>query len=210
MNTTYYPSDEDYEVGEVTLSLRVTNSGVTKSDALHLNLYKSLSVYAGEDGFSGITRPLLLDQAEAYNYDSLCWHSLGDGRFEDSLTLQTLYYPGEIDKDRGFVELVLEAWSYCGIVSDVVRFDLFKDYTLEGLKKLITTYELTHLIVDEPEYYSNSDYIDMLSSEMDVIVLAGNDVNLGAGSKAVIMKKISVHWKSPTEVSLAAIISAEG
>ena len=132
LNTTYYPSDEDYEVGEVTLTLRVTNSGVTKSDALHLNLYKSLSVYAGEDGFSGITRPLLLDQAEAYNYDSLCWHSLGDGRFEDSLTLQTLYYPGEIDKDRGFVELVLEAWSYCGIVSDVVRFDLFKDYTLEG------------------------------------------------------------------------------
>ena len=132
LNTTYYPSDEDYEVGEVTLTLRVTNSGVTKSDALHLNLYKSLSVYAGEDGFSGITRPLLLDQAEAYNYDSLCWHSLGDGRFEDSLTLQSLYYPGEIDKDRGFVELVLEAWSYCGSVSDVVRFDLFKDYTLEG------------------------------------------------------------------------------
>ena len=61
--------------------------------------------------------------------------------------------------------------------------------TLEGLKKLITTYELTHLIVGESEYYSNSDYIDMLSSEMDVIVLAGNDVNLGAGSKAVIMKK---------------------
>ena len=59
----------------------------------------------------------------------------------------------------------------------------------EGLKKLVTTYELTHLIVGELEYYINGDYIDMLSSEMDVIVLAGNDVNLGAGSGAVIMKK---------------------
>jgi hypothetical protein len=89
-------------------------------------------VYAGEDGFCGMNQSLVLDQAEAYNYDSLRWHSLGDGRFEDSLALQTLYYPGEMDKDQGFVELVLEAWSFCGNASDVVRFDLFKDYSLEG------------------------------------------------------------------------------
>jgi hypothetical protein len=30
------------------------------------------------------------------------------------------------------VELVLEAWSFCGHSSDVVRFELFKDYALEG------------------------------------------------------------------------------
>ena len=132
LRTTYYPSEEDYEAGEVTLSLRVTNSGVTKTDALRLELYKALSVYAGEDGFSGINRPLLLEQAEAYNYDSLRWHSMGDGHFEDSLALQTLYYPGELDKEQGYVELELEVWSFCGHASDVVRFELFKDYSLEG------------------------------------------------------------------------------
>ena len=132
LRTIYYPSDEDYEAGEVTLTLRVTNNGVTKSDALHLELYKALSVYAGEDGFSSMNQPLLLDQAEAINYDSLRWHSLGDGRFEDSLTLQAVYYPGELDKEQGYVELELEAWSFCGHASDVVRFDLFKDYSLEG------------------------------------------------------------------------------
>lgn len=132
LRTTYFPSDADYDAGEVTLTLRVTNSGVTKTDAFHLGLYKALSVYAGEDGFSGMNHPLLLDQAEAYNYDSLRWRSLGDGHFEDPMTLQTLYYPGELDKEQGYVELVIDAWSFCGNASDVVRFDLFKDYSLEG------------------------------------------------------------------------------
>ena len=132
LRTIYYPSDEDYEAGEVMLTLRVTNNGVTKSDALHLELYKALSVYAGEDGFSSMSQPLLLDQAEAINYDSLRWHSLGDGRFEDPLALQAVYYPGELDKEQGYVELELEAWSFCGHASDVVRFDLFKDYSLKG------------------------------------------------------------------------------
>ncbi len=132
LRTYYYPSEADYDVGEVTLTLRVTSNGTIKTDVMHLDLYKALDVYAGEDGFSGIDRPLYLDQAEAYNYDSLRWHSSGDGRFEDSLALQTVYHIGDLDKERGYVELVLEAWSFCGYAFDVVRFDLFKDYSLEG------------------------------------------------------------------------------
>ena len=132
LQTVYYPSDADYEAGEVTLTLRVTSNGTTKTDALHLRLYQTLGVYAGENGFSGMNHPLTLDQAEAYHYDSLRWRSMGDGRFEDPLALHTLYYPGELDKEQGYVELMLEAWSFCGYSSDVVRFDLFKDYSLEG------------------------------------------------------------------------------
>ena len=132
LSTSYYPSDEDYDAGEVTLTLSVTNNGMTKTDAMHLELHKALSVYAGEDSYSGINRPLLLQQAEVLNQDSLLWHSMGDGHFEDSLALQTLYYPGERDKEQGYVELELEAWSFCGHASDRVRFELFKDYALEG------------------------------------------------------------------------------
>jgi hypothetical protein len=132
LSPVYYPSEADYDTGEVTLTLRVISNGITKTDAMHLDLYKALSVYAGEDGFSGMNRPIHLDQADASNYDSLRWHSSGDGRFEDSLALQTVYYPGTLDKEQGFVELVLEAWSFCGYASDVIRFDLFKDYSLEG------------------------------------------------------------------------------
>ncbi len=81
---------------------------------------------------------------------------------------------------------------YSAMITDMetsLGITIHRSDTIEGLKKLITTYELTHLIVGELEYYINSDYIDMLSMEMDVIILAGNDVELGAGSRAVIMKK---------------------
>ena len=132
LRTTYFPSDADYEAGEVTLILRVVSNGIAKTDALQLHLYKALDVFAGNDGFSGLDRPLMLDQAEAYNYDSLLWRSMGDGHFLDSMALNTVYYPGPADKAQGYVELVLEAWSFCGHVSDVVRFDLFRDYSLEG------------------------------------------------------------------------------
>ncbi len=132
LNTKYYPSEADFDAGEVTLTLQVTSNGVTKADALHLTLYKALNVFAGEDSYSGINRPLLLDQAEANNYDSLRWVTMGDGHFEDLMALHTLYYPGERDIEQGFVKLMLEAWSFCGHESDTVRFELFKDYALEG------------------------------------------------------------------------------
>lgn len=132
LRSVYYPSAADFEAGEVTLTLRVASNGEVKTDAMHLGLFKALSVYAGADFFGGIDRPLVLDQAEAYNYDSLRWHSNGDGYFEDPLALQTVYYPGTLDKERGEVDLVLEAWSFCGHVSSTVHFDLFKDYSLEG------------------------------------------------------------------------------
>ena len=132
LNTVYYPSEADFNTGEVTLTLRVTSNGTTKTDALTLTLYKALNVFAGENGYSGINRPLSLDQAEAHNYDSLRWVTMGDGHFEDSLALHTHYFPGEMDIEQGFVELMLEAWSFCGHSSDTVRFELFKDYALEG------------------------------------------------------------------------------
>ncbi len=128
----YYPSAEDFEAGTVTLMLRVSSNGAIKTDTKQLQLHQALGVMAGDDGFSGLDRPLVLDQAEAYNYDSIRWRSRGDGHFEDPLALHTVYYPGALDKERGFVELVLEAWSFCGNASDVVRFELFKDYAMEG------------------------------------------------------------------------------
>ena len=128
----YYPSTDDFDAGEVTLTLRVTFDGVTKTDALQLRLFKELGVFAGTDYYSGLHRPLSLDQAEAYNYESLAWHTLGDGLFEDSLALNTVYHPGEGDRERGFVNLVLEAWSFCGYAADTVRFDLYREFSLEG------------------------------------------------------------------------------
>ncbi len=128
----YYPSAEDFEAGEVTLTLRVSSNGTYKTDSKLLQLHQALGVTAGDDGFSGLDRPLVLDQAEAQNYDSIRWSTMGDGHFDDPLALHTVYYPGTLDKEQGYVELVLEAWSFCGHASDMVRFELFKDFSMEG------------------------------------------------------------------------------
>lgn len=133
LRPTYYPSAADYETGVVTLTLRViSNNGTVKTDAMRLALHKELMVFAGDDYYGGMDRPLLLDQSEVYNCDSLRWYSMGDGRFENAHALHTVYYPGALDKEQGFVNLVLEAWSACGYASSTIRFDLFMEYALEG------------------------------------------------------------------------------
>ena len=132
LTPTYYPSEADFDAGEVTLTLRVTANGSVKVDEMQLQLFKELTVFAGEDYYSGLDRPIHLDQASADYYDSIQWYSLGDGHFADSMALQTDYYPGNQDKQSRFVDLVLRAWSFCGMVEDTVHFDLYEEFSLEG------------------------------------------------------------------------------
>lgn len=128
----YYPSAEDYDAGEVTLTLRVVSQGVTKTDALQLRLAQQVELFAGDDYYSGFERPIALDEAWVLHQDSLAWRSLGDGTFDNPLEMNTVYYPGEQDKMQGYVELVLEAWSPCGGASDTVRYALYEEFTLDG------------------------------------------------------------------------------
>ncbi len=132
LRPTYYPSDDDFDAGEVTLTLRAVSNGVVKTDELRLHLFKELKVNAGEDYYCGLNRPILLDQAQVEHCDSIQWMSLGDGRFEDSLAVNTVYFTGNGDRQRRYVELVLKAWSFCGMAEDTIRFDLYEEFSLEG------------------------------------------------------------------------------
>lgn len=132
MSPTYYPSDEDFEAGEVELTLSVLSGDEVREDALHLQLFKRLEVFAGNDYYSGLDRPIVLDHAMASGYDSICWRTFGDGQFEDQHNLHGVYFPGENDKQQRFVQMVLEGWSFCGYACDTVRFDLFEEFSLEG------------------------------------------------------------------------------
>ena len=132
LTPTYYPSEADFDAGEVTLTLRVLSKNVVKTDDMQLKLYKELRVFAGEDYYSGLNRPIVVDQAFAENFDSIRWFSHGDGSFEDGTALQTVYHPGIRDKQQRYVELVLKGWSYCGSTEDTVRFDLYEEVALEG------------------------------------------------------------------------------
>lgn len=129
----YYPSDADFALGEVTLTLRVTSLNETKTDAMQLGLHQQMEVYAGPDFYGGLDRPFTLSEAWADNYDSIAWHSLGDGYFDDLQLLTPTYYPGEQDKLLRFVDLVLEVWSFCGHATDTVHYDLYEVFSMEGM-----------------------------------------------------------------------------
>lgn len=128
----YYPSEEDFALGEVTLTLRVTSLNETKTDAMRLGLYQQMEVYAGPDFYGGLDRPFTLSEAWADNYDSIAWHTLGDGYFDDLQLLTPTYYPGEQDKLLRSVDLVLEVWSFCGHATDTVHYDLYEVFSMEG------------------------------------------------------------------------------
>lgn len=132
LNPVYYPSEADFDAGEVTLTLRVVSNGVEKTDEMQLQLFKELKVSAGSDYFGGLNHPIAIEEAWADNYDSLSWSTLGDGHFEDAFVLSTVYHPGNQDKEQRSVYLVLEAWSYCGYACDTVRFELFEEFSLDG------------------------------------------------------------------------------
>lgn len=132
LTTTYFPSAEDFESGEVTLTIRVTSGNEMKSASMKLRLFGQLMVYAGPDSYSGIDRPILLDDADAQHCDSVCWKTCGDGFFVNPADLHSVYYPGEIEKQQGKVKLALDAWSYCGHVSDTVVYELYEEFAFSG------------------------------------------------------------------------------
>ena len=129
----YYPSEDDFALGEVTLTLRVTSLNETKADAMRLGLHRQLEVFAGPDFYSGLDRPLTLSEAWADNYDSIAWHSLGDGYFDDPHLLTPTYYLGDQDKWLRTIDLVLEGWSFCGYATDTVHYDLYEVFGMEGM-----------------------------------------------------------------------------
>ena len=129
----YYPSEEDFALGEVTLTLRVTSLDETKTDAMQLGLHQQMEVFAGPDFYGGLDRPFTLSEAWADNYDSIAWHSLGDGYFDDPQLLTPIYYPGEQDKLLRSIDLVLEVWSFCGHATDTVHYDLYEVFSMEGM-----------------------------------------------------------------------------
>ena len=133
LRPTYFPSDRDFEEGEVTLTLRVLYGGEIKTDAFTLTLYKQMSVFAGNDDFYGLLDPITINDATAHNFDSIRWHSLGNGHFDNATMLNPTYYLGESDIEQRKVILVLEGWSFCGHESDTVKYDLYETFSLEGM-----------------------------------------------------------------------------
>ena len=107
-NPIYTPSQQDYVLGSVYLTLEayaVDPCGTPASDRMTLTFNPLPD--AGDDQTICRYDCVNLNQAYAGNHSSLYWTSTGDGVFTDTTTLNTTYCPGATDIANGSATLRL-------------------------------------------------------------------------------------------------------
>ncbi|MCF8364257.1 MAG: PKD domain-containing protein [Bacteroidales bacterium] len=113
VEVTYVPSFIDYIQGSITLQLDATSIDpcyLIATDLVVLTFQSPPQANAGsdalicEDGFLEIEGTV--ENACGFNW----YTTFGDGYFDESQSLITVYHPGDIDKLIGFVEICLDAY----------------------------------------------------------------------------------------------------
>lgn len=133
LRTTYYPSQNDLENRIVKLTLQVfVDIGVYYTDSFFLSFLELPFAHAGNDTIIAADSTLHLIQAYASHYDSLLWTSTGNGTFDDAKLMNPVYTPGELDVLNAGTQLILHAFSACGIASDTLNIGIERRYNLEG------------------------------------------------------------------------------
>lgn len=133
LNTKYYPSEEDFDNGFVTLTLTVSiSNSISYQDSFILNLIKNPTVYAGRDIRCFYESDIVINDSYIMDYDSLRWETHGDGFFDDNTVLHPTYHYGYSDSIAAEVKLTLHAYSKCENKSDDVLCSLVHSYSMEG------------------------------------------------------------------------------
>jgi len=127
-NSIYFPGTQDKLNGQVDLWMTAFSYNLMDeaTDTVQLILSPSPSVNAGKDTLICAGDPAYL-QGWAINTDSIVWSTNGDGVFTDINSLETIYYPGIQDKNKGYVTLRLTAFpvSPCpASVYDLLRVNI--------------------------------------------------------------------------------------
>ncbi len=115
----YTPSQDDYENGQVTLTMTVYGTGgdeMTDERILFLN---------GQPAASGVTDmeicandSLMVEGIAGENYSGVYWHCDGDGHFTDSSMINPVYHPGANDIANGQVNMTMEVMAM-GMCEDI-------------------------------------------------------------------------------------------
>lgn len=136
LNTKYFPSKEDFDNGQVMITLTVSASnGMLYEDSFTLKLIKKPTVYAGRDRKCFYQSAIVINDSYISDYDSLRWETSGDGFFEDDTALYPTYHYGYSDSIAAEVTLTLHAYSQCENKSDDVLCSLVYSYSMEGKVK---------------------------------------------------------------------------
>lgn len=131
LNSIYYPGPNDISNQGVSITLTVFGEGNCSSaqDTIYLEIIPAPEVFAGNDTIIHPDSLYLTSSASADYFHLIQWFTKGDGYFENSFALQTLYTPGQTDLQADSVELMLEVRGdeICSTQTDslVVRFSVF-------------------------------------------------------------------------------------
>jgi len=107
--TQYNPSEDDIEMGQLQLTLTASpvSPCITPAvDFLILTLTPGSVIDAGDDQVICDDDVVVLNPA-ATSYEGILWLTSGDGHFQDSTQLNTVYFPGELDITAGLVYLTI-------------------------------------------------------------------------------------------------------
>lgn len=132
LSTRYIPGEDDLSVGSVKLTLKQQVENMEITDELLLQIHYLPFVNAGADTVIFEHGAYNTTSAEAGNFEYVNWSSMGDGVFEDSLSLHTSYFPGESDIHQGYVNLILRLNSYCGDLSDTITISIVPTFRISG------------------------------------------------------------------------------
>ncbi|HNW76687.1 MAG TPA: Ig-like domain-containing protein, partial [Bacteroidales bacterium] len=112
LHPVYYPSQQDVQSGEITLTLVAHGIGTCSdaADALILSLTKPASVNAGDDKVQCVDNQVVVNDATAENYKYLIWTHNGAGTLTGDTTLHPTYIP--LPGETGEVTLVLKVFAH--------------------------------------------------------------------------------------------------
>ncbi|MCF8338431.1 MAG: hypothetical protein K9I74_10675, partial [Bacteroidales bacterium] len=130
LHTTYFPSDSDFNDGNVKLILTAEGNEPCNdyyADTIRLTFSREQVVDPGNDLDICDTNEIVINNTFFENYDSLLWVTNGSGLLSDAATPTPSYNPSEEDFDNDSVTLTVTAYHYpCPPLSDQKILNLYR------------------------------------------------------------------------------------
>jgi hypothetical protein len=125
----YTPGATDIANGSVELTFEVSDGDASDADNMLLTIDAAPLAYAGGEITICGNGQLVLEAAQAENYETLIWETEGDGVFDDAGRLHAIYTPGPTDIENGSVNLILKVQGAesCGEVLDMIAVGVLSE-----------------------------------------------------------------------------------
>lgn len=188
LNPTYTPSQEDFENGQVTLTMDVEGSGNDNlSDEIIIVFYNQPSLSGMENVAVCAHDTLTFEGIEATDYAACSWTTTGDGTFEDASVMNPVYVPGTSDIAAGEVTISMElvAMGSCDNINEEITITVHPVPTATVTTGSFNTcenseYEITATLTGAEPWVvtiNNTDY-EVTETDMVMPVMISENIDL--------------------------------